>query len=300
MTAGYERLEAPPQAGTSSASLARRRERPVAVRVKDLSVRLELQRERVTSLREQAIRFLTRQPVPTDEFWPLRNVTFEVQQGETLAIVGRNGAGKSTVLKVIAGVLAPTNGHVEVRGRIAPLLELGAGFDPEMTGRENVFLYGSMLGVAHRAIAERFDRIVEFSELAEFIDVPLKNYSTGMWTRLGFAVAIEVDADILIVDETLTVGDSRFQLKCMERIEDFRNRGATILFVSHNPDQVKRLSTRAVWIEGGRLRMSGPADEVLGAYAADEFESSAETQAVADSVAEMEPDPGGASRAADV
>jgi ABC-2 type transport system ATP-binding protein/lipopolysaccharide transport system ATP-binding protein len=245
---------------------------PVAVRVDGLSVRLSLQKEVVTSLRETVIRIAERRPVEVEEFWPLRDVSFTVHRGEAFGIVGRNGAGKSTLLKVVAGVIAPTLGRVEVRGRIAPLLELGAGFDAEMTGRENVFLYGSLLGFPRRALVERFDRIVEFAELAEFIDVPLKNYSSGMAARLGFAIAIDVDADLLIVDETLTVGDSRFQLKCMERIENFQRHGATILFVSHNPDQVRRLCSRALWIENGLVRHYGAAEEVLGAYEASELE----------------------------
>jgi ABC-2 type transport system ATP-binding protein len=245
---------------------------PSAVRVDGLSVRLSLQKEVVTSLRETIIRVVERRPVETEEFWPLRNVSFTVEQGEVFGVVGRNGAGKSTLLKVIAGVIAPTLGRVRVTGRIAPLLELGAGFDPEMTGRENIFLYGSLLGFPRRALVERFDRMVEFAELAEFIDAPLKNYSSGMASRLGFAIATDVDADLLIVDEVLTVGDTRFQLKCMERIEDFQRRGATILFVSHNPDQVRRLCTRALWIDNGVMRSCGPVDEVLGAYEANELD----------------------------
>lgn len=247
----------------------------LAVRVEDLSVRLELQKERVMSLRESAIRFLERRPVETEEFWPVRNVSFDVHRGEVFGIVGRNGAGKSTLLKVVAGVVAPTRGDVEVIGRIAPLLELGAGFDPEMTGRENVFLYGSLLGFPRRRLLERFDHIVQFAELEEFIDVPLKNYSSGMSARLGFAVATDVDADLLIVDEALTVGDSRFQLKCLERIEVFRSKGMSILFVSHSLEQVRRLCTRALWIEGGETRGYGPVGDVLDAYEAAELDKPA-------------------------
>jgi ABC-2 type transport system ATP-binding protein len=250
-------------------------DRPAAVVVDDLSVRLSLQKESVTSLRERAIRLVERRPVETEEFWPLRNVSFTVGRGEAFGIVGRNGAGKSTLLKVIAGVVAPTLGRVEVRGRIAPLLELGAGFDSEMTGRENIFLYGSLLGFPRRRLVERFDHIVEFAELEAFVDVPLKNYSSGMSARLGFAVATDVDADILIVDEALTVGDARFQLKCMERIEAFRARGMTILFVSHSHEQVRRLCTHALWIDNGDVMMCGPVEEVVAAYTADEFDTPA-------------------------
>jgi ABC-2 type transport system ATP-binding protein len=260
----------------------------VAVRVDHLSIRLELQKEKVTSLREHAVRLLQRKPVETEEFWPVRNVSFAVRQGEVFGIVGRNGAGKSTLLKAIAGVLRPTKGRVEVMGRVAPLLELGAGFDSEMTGRENVFLYGSLLGFPRRDLVDRFDRIVTFAELEEFIDVPLKNYSSGMATRLGFAIAIDVDADVLIVDEALTVGDSRFQLKCMERIEDFRRRGATILFVSHNTEQLRRLCTRTLWIDNGVVRMEGETDQVVAAYASDEFEPSTQ-HLVFDEPADVDP-----------
>ncbi len=248
-------------------------EREVAVRVDDLSVRLSLQKEAVLSLREHVIRFLERRPVEIEEFWPLRNVSFTARRGEVFGIVGRNGAGKSTLLKVVAGVIGPTLGTVQVNGRVAPLLELGAGFDPEMTGRENIFLYGSLLGFPRQKLIERFDHIVEFAELEPFIDVPLKNYSSGMSSRLGFAVATDVDAEVLIVDEALTVGDGRFQLKCMERIESFQRRGVTILFVSHSSDQVRRLCSQAIWLERGDVRMLGPASEVVDAYDAFEYDA---------------------------
>jgi ABC-type polysaccharide/polyol phosphate transport system ATPase subunit len=242
------------------------------VRVEDLSVRLSLQRESVLSLRETVVRFLERRPVETEEFWPLRNVSFTASRGEVFGIVGRNGAGKSTLLKVVAGVITPTLGRVEARGRVAPLLELGAGFDTDLTGRENVYLYASLLGFPRKAIDERFDRIIAFAELERFVDVPLKNYSSGMSSRLAFAVATDVDAEVLIVDEALTVGDSRFQAKCMERIDAFRRRGVTILFVSHSPDQVRRLCSNALWLDQGEARMLGPASEVVDAYVACEYE----------------------------
>lgn len=245
----------------------------LAIHIEDMSVRLSLQKEIVLSLRETVIRWIQRRSVETEEFWPLRNVSFDVARGEAFGVVGRNGAGKSTLLKVIAGVLMPTLGDVEVRGRIAPLLELGAGFDSEMTGRENIYLYGSLLGFPRQKLDERFDHIVEFAEIEHFIDVPLKNYSSGMASRLGFAVATDVDPDILIVDEALTVGDARFQLKCMERIERFQKRGVTILFVSHNPDQVRRLCSRAIWLDNGAVRLLGSADDVVDAYTASEYET---------------------------
>ena len=245
----------------------------VAIRLDDLSVRLSLQKEAVLSLRETVIRWVQRRPVEIEEFWPLRNVSFDVARGEAFGVVGRNGAGKSTLLKVIAGIIMPTLGTVDVRGRIAPLLELGAGFDSEMTGRENIYLYGSLLGFPRQKLDERFDHIVEFAEIEHFIDVPLKNYSSGMASRLGFAVATDVDPDILIVDEALTVGDARFQLKCMERIERFQRRGVTILFVSHNPDQVRRLCSRAIWLDSGDVRLVGGVEEVIDAYTASEYDA---------------------------
>jgi ABC-2 type transport system ATP-binding protein len=234
--------------------------------IRDLSVRLSLQRERVTSIREYIIRFAKGQRVRSEEFWPLRDISIDVGPGEVFGIVGPNGAGKSTLLRVIAGIIKPTRGRVEVRGRIAPLIELGAGFDPEMTGRENIFLYGAMLGFSSKRLLNRLPDIVSFSELEEFLDVPLKNYSSGMAARLAFAVATDVDPDLLLVDEILSVGDGSFQQKSEERIEEFRKRGVSILIVSHNLGSIQEMCSRVAWIDHGRFKLVGPASIVAEEY----------------------------------
>jgi ABC-type polysaccharide/polyol phosphate transport system ATPase subunit len=201
-------------------------------------------------------------------FWALEGINLELRQGESLGIIGRNGAGKSTLLKVIARVLRPTRGRVWVKGNVAPLIELGAGFHFELTGRENIFLNGAMLGFSQAQMKERFDRIVEFAELGPFIDAALRSYSSGMVMRLGFAVATEIDPDILIIDEVLAVGDESFQEKCLARMADFRAKGTTILFVSHGLESVRAICDRAVWIEQGQLRHSGGVGEVIESYRA--------------------------------
>jgi ABC-2 type transport system ATP-binding protein len=234
--------------------------------IRNLSVKLSLQRERVTSIREYIIRFAKGQRVKAEEFWPLRDISIQVGPGEVFGIVGPNGAGKSTLLRVIAGIMKPTLGTVEVRGRIAPLIELGAGFDSEMTGRENIFLYGSMLGFSSKRLMNRLADIVSFSELEEFLDVPIKNYSSGMAARLAFAVATDVDPDLLLVDEILSVGDGSFQEKSQERIEEFRKRGVSILIVSHNLGSIQQMCSRVAWIDHGRLKLIGPASIVAEEY----------------------------------
>lgn len=201
-----------------------------------------------------------------EEFWALRDVSFRVGRGEAVAFVGRNGAGKSTVLSLIAGAIKPSEGSVKVRGRLGALLELGAGFHPDLTGRENIYLNASLLGLSRKEIEGKFDAILEFSELQEFIDVPLRNYSSGMQVRLGFSVAVHIDPEILIMDEALAVGDAAFQAKCIERINQFKKAGTTLLFVSHSPAQVLNLCERIVWLDHGRLQADGPAKEVLDRY----------------------------------
>lgn len=236
------------------------------VTVDDLSVCLSLQREKVTSLREYAIRRLKGSIASSDKFWPLSNVSFSVVRGEMFGVVGRNGAGKSTLLKVIAGVLRPFSGCVSVKGKIAPLLELGAGFDPELTGKNNVFLYGSLLGFSRRAIRQRLPKIIEFAELQEFIDVPMKNYSTGMVGRLGFSIAMDVDADLLLIDEVFAVGDTFFQKKCLQRIEAFRAKGGTVIVVSHDTSLIRQRCHRALFLDHGKVEMVGSPDEVVSKY----------------------------------
>ncbi|MDW8356234.1 MAG: ABC transporter ATP-binding protein, partial [Bryobacterales bacterium] len=215
--------------------------------------------------KEYAIRWLRREIIYHD-FWALKDVSLEVRRGEVFGIIGHNGAGKSTLLKVIARVLRPTTGRVRVWGRVAPLLELGAGFDSELTGRENVFLNSAILGFSRRETEARFDRIVEFAGIREFIDMPLRTYSSGMIARLGFAVATDVQPEILIVDEVLAVGDAEFQAKSFERIRQFRANGTTILMVSHNLAAVQSMCARAAWLHHGELRAIGSAEETIRQY----------------------------------
>jgi ABC-2 type transport system ATP-binding protein len=209
---------------------------------------------------------LKRQTKGRDEFWPLREVSFSVDPGEILGIIGANGAGKSTLLKVIAGIIPPSVGQVVVRGRIAPLIELGAGFDSFLTGRENIFLYGALLGFSQKELERRFDCIVKFAELEEFIDVPLMNYSVGMSARLGFAIATDVEPDLLLIDELFSVGDAAFRMKCEERMESFKAKGVTIVLVSHDLKLIQSTCQRAIWLHHGRVSAAGPADKVVAEY----------------------------------
>ena len=231
------------------------------ISIKNVSMRFNLARERVDNIKEYVIKKIKRK-IKVDEFYALTDVSFEVKKGDSVGLIGLNGSGKSTMLKVIAGVLKPTCGSVAVNGNVAPLIELGAGFDMELTGRENVFLNGALLGRSRQEMNEVYDDIVKFSEMAEFMDVPVKNYSSGMLSRLGFAIATSGKADILIVDEVLAVGDFRFQEKCEKRIQGMMKEDTTILFVSHSIDQVKKICKRAIWIEKGHIRDDGPSDIV--------------------------------------
>jgi ABC-type polysaccharide/polyol phosphate transport system ATPase subunit len=202
------------------------------------------------------------------DFWPLRHISFDIRRGETVGVVGHNGSGKSTLLRLIAGAAYPTEGHIAVRGRIAPLLALGAGFQPDMTGRECIEINATALGLDKREIVERLDAIVTFAELHDFIDTPVRYYSSGMLARLGFSVAVHTDPDLLLVDEVLAVGDHSFQEKCIARIEELRSDGVTIFFVSHDGGIVKRLCDRVLWLKDGRVARDGAADPVLEAYEA--------------------------------
>ncbi len=233
------------------------------VRVSHLSKRFRLFHERNQSLKQSLLK-LRRSSY--EDFWALRNISFDVYEGETFGIIGHNGSGKSTLLKCLTKILQPDEGTVSVDGSISALLELGAGFHPELSGRENVYLNAAILGVSRRQVDERFDEIVEFSGLAQFIDTPVKNYSSGMFVRLGFAVAVNVDPDVLIIDEVLAVGDADFQAKCGDKIADFRDRGKTIVLVTHGMSDVVRLCKRAAWIDHGNLRMIGPPQEITDAY----------------------------------
>jgi ABC-2 type transport system ATP-binding protein len=231
-----------------------------AVAVQEVSKRFRLYHEKYTSLKEKVIHIGR---TPYEDLWAVNDVSFEVKEGETVGILGRNGSGKSTLLKCICGVLQPTLGQVVVRGQLAGLLELGAGFQQDLSGRENIYLNGSMLGMSKRDVDRVFDDIVEFAELEQFIDNQVKFYSSGMYVRLGFAVAVNVDPDVLVIDEVLAVGDERFQRKCMDRIRSFQSQGRTILFVSHSPDQVRAICDRAVVLSGGQMIGLGPPGEAV-------------------------------------
>lgn len=230
-----------------------------------IGMRFNLSREKVDSVKEYFIKFIKRE-IKFNEFWALKDITFSVQKGDRVGILGLNGAGKSTLMKVVAGVFKPTEGTVTKEGVLAPMIELGAGFDPQYTGAENIFLYGAVLGHTRGFMQEKFDEIVEFSELGDFIDVPLKNYSSGMKARLGFSIATVVKPDILILDEVLSVGDAKFRKKSEKKIMDMMDTGVTVLFVSHNIDQVKRICNKAMILEKGRLVEYGSCDEVLPVY----------------------------------
>ena len=239
---------------------------PMAVEVKDVTMIFNMASESLGSLKEYFIS-LARHKLFFEEFRALKNISFDVHRGEVVGLVGTNGSGKSTMLKIIAGVLEPSEGEVKVHGNIAPLIELGAGFDPELSARENIYLNGALLGYTKEFIDANFDCIIEFAELKDFVDMPLKNFSSGMVARIAFAIATITEPDILIVDETLSVGDVFFQQKCERRIQHFIESGdVTVLFVSHSMEQVERICQRAVWIEKGDLRMDGPVDEVCKAY----------------------------------
>lgn len=231
------------------------------VDVNDVSIMFRLYRENVDNLKEFMIKKIKRQ-ISYDEFWALSNVDFHVQRGESVALVGKNGSGKSTLLKTIAGVLKPTKGSVEIKGTVAPMIELGAGFDMDLTATENVYLNGAILGYPREMLDENMEKIIEFSELKDFMDVPIKNFSSGMFARLGFAVATIYTPDILIVDEILSVGDWQFQAKCHRRIQEMLEQGTTLLFVSHSMDQVRQVCNRAILLEHGHMIMDDKVDKV--------------------------------------
>ena len=239
----------------------------VAVKVDHVTMRFNLSKEKVDNLKEYAIKFVKGQ-LHYNEFQALKDVSFTVNKGDRLGILGLNGAGKSTILKVIAGVYKPSEGHVERYGKMAPMIELGAGFDPQYTGRENIYLYGSVLGFSREFLDEKYDEILEFSELKEFIDVPLKNYSSGMKARLGFAIATIVEPEILILDEVLSVGDAKFRRKCENKMQGMFDKGVTVLFVSHSIEQVKNLCNKAILLDHGRLIAQGDIEEVAAIYEA--------------------------------
>lgn len=253
-----------------------------------VSARYWIPRENTNSLKEYAIRWLQKRIV-YEELWALKEVSFQVYGGEIFGVIGRNGAGKSTLLKIMARVLQPTTGRVILRGMVAPLLELGGGFHPELTGRENVYLNGALLGYSRDEMDALLPWIIEFSEMEHFMDAPLRTYSTGMQARLGFAVAVSKRPQILLVDEVLSVGDTRFQYKCLKRMNEFRKQGTTILLVSHSMDTIQSFCNRAVWLERGQVQAIGPAAEVVQSYQNAMQEN--EVQRVGENLASVAPPP---------
>lgn len=235
------------------------------IEVKDVEMHFNMNKEKIDSLKEYVIKLAKRQ-LMYEDFVALDKVSVDVKKGEVFGIIGYNGSGKSTLLKAIAGILKPTSGSIKVYGTIAPLIELGAGFDLDLTARENIFLNGSVLGFSKKTISDKFDEIVEFSELRDFLDVPMKNYSSGMVARIGFSVATMVRSDILIVDEILSVGDMLFQQKCEQRINALMQGGTTVLIVSHSLEQIRRLCSRVLWLDHGKTKMLGDTKTVCDAY----------------------------------
>ena len=235
------------------------------IRVENVSMRFRMANDRVTSIKEMVTKMLKRQ-VEYKDFWALKNVSFDVKRGEVIGLIGRNGAGKSTILKIISGILKPTEGRVYRGGGIVPMLELGSGFDYDLTGKENIYLNGAVLGYSKEFLESRYNDILEFSELGEFINTPIRNYSSGMLMRLAFSIATVVNPEILIVDEILSVGDENFQKKSHARMMELMAGGTTVLYVSHNLDQIREMCNRVVWLENHTVKMFGDVKEVCDAY----------------------------------
>jgi lipopolysaccharide transport system ATP-binding protein len=238
--------------------------------LRNVARRFIKRRERNRSFQDKFIRLLSRRNVMEEDFWPLRDVSFRLDRGESLGVIGPNGSGKSTLLKLITGILTPSHGEMFVNGRICSLLELGAGFQPDLTGRENIFLNGSIYGLSRAEMNERLDSIIDFAELGDFIDTPVRHYSSGMYVRLGFAVAIHTDPDLLLVDEVLAVGDQSFQHKCMGAIQTFRDGGGTLLLVSHDLNAIQSICHRAIWLEQGLVQSAGQPTDVVMDYLRDQ------------------------------
>lgn len=235
------------------------------IKVDHVSMEFMISHDHIKSLKEYVMT-MVRGKLKYEKFWALKDVSFEVRKGEVMGIIGRNGAGKSTLLKVISGILKPTEGQVTVSGNIVPMLELGSGFDADLTGRENIYLNGSILGYSEKFLQDKYDEIVAFSELEKFIDVPIRNYSSGMLMRLAFSIATVVNPEILIVDEILAVGDESFQAKSKTRMIELMGGGTTVLFVSHGLEQIREMCSRVIWLDGGRVKMFGETQQVCDAY----------------------------------
>lgn len=237
------------------------------IKVENVSMKFNLGIEKDNSLKQTFIRILSfKKKKKKDYFYALKDISFEIKKGEVVGIVGSNGAGKSTLLKVVSGVYKPTNGKVEVEGKISPMIELGAGFDGELTARENIYLNGAILGYSKKFIDEKFEEIVEFSELRDFLDVPVKNFSSGMTAKLAFSISTIVDPEILIVDEILSVGDIKFQEKSKNKMMSMINGGTTVLYVSHSLDSIKTLCTKVIWLDHGKIKMIGDTKKVCQKY----------------------------------
>lgn len=235
-----------------------------AVLVEVVSRRFVVPHQRAYTLKQALLGAFSRRG--RDEFWALRDISFEVPAGQTVAVIGRNGSGKSTLLRIVAGIYRPTAGHVSTRGRVVGLLELGIGFQPDLSGRDNIYLNASLFGLTRRQVSVRYDQIVDFAEIADFVDAPLRTYSTGMAARLAFAITTQIQADVLLVDEVLAVGDRQFTLKCIEYMKKLRDSGVSIFLVSHDLPRVVELCSRAIWLDQGSVRMDGPAGQVVQAY----------------------------------
>lgn len=235
------------------------------IEVRNVSMHFKMPGDRINSLKEYVVQFLQKK-LTYNEFVALNDVSFNVKKGEVLGLIGHNGAGKSTILKVISGILRPTTGSVALYGNVVPMLELGSGFDMEMTGRENIFLNGAILGYSEEFLNEKYDEIVAFSEIGQFIDIPLRNYSSGMMARLAFSIATVVEPEILIVDEVLAVGDANFQKKSKNRMMELMSGGTTVLFVSHSLEQIREMCDHVVWLDHGCVKMYGDTNEVCDAY----------------------------------
>lgn len=235
------------------------------IKIDHVGMRFMIANDKINSIKEFTTAFLKKK-LRYREFWPLKDISFEVKKGEVIGIIGRNGAGKSTLLKIISGIMKPTSGQVTVNGKIVPMLELGSGFDFDLSGRENIYLNGAILGYTKEFLDAKYDEIVEYSELQEFINMPIRNYSSGMLMRLAFSIATVVEPEILIVDEILAVGDASFQEKSKARMLELMSGGTTVLFVSHSLDDIRRMCNRVVWIEKGYVKMCGDTNTVCDAY----------------------------------
>lgn len=237
----------------------------IAIQLKDVNIRYRMLHERTTSLKEFVLNW-TKGTNSYTHFWALRNISLRVISGESIGIIGDNGAGKSTLLRVIARILRPSLGEAQIRGSVTPILELGALFDSELTGRENIYLNGAMFGFSRQAMNEKLDRLLDFAGLGDFIDSPLRTFSNGMVARLAFAIATDIDADIVLIDEVLAVGDNNFRQKCISRMETFQEKGTTLVTVSHNLSLIKQLCSRVIWMEHGQIKADGLPDEIITAY----------------------------------